>query len=61
MVLILKEGASKKELADLEKKIYVQKDKIGFDAKVYNGAISLQEDPLIIQNKLRDEWERNPG
>jgi len=32
----------------------------GFNAKKYNGVLSLNEDPLEIQLKLRDEWENTP-
>jgi hypothetical protein len=59
MVLILKKGASKKDIEIIEKKLYKEKGLAGFNAKKYNGAIKLKEDPLTIQKKLRDEWERN--
>lgn len=59
MVLILKEGASKKEIEAIEKKLSQEKTIRGFNAKKYNGILSLNEDPLDIQLKLRDEWERN--
>jgi len=61
MVLVLKKGASKKEIEAIEKKLYKEKPSNGFDAKKYNGALSLKEDPLTIQLKLRDEWERDLG
>lgn len=61
MVLTLKKGASKKEIAEIEEKLYQEKAKNGFDAKKYNGTLSLNQDPLKIQSKLRDEWERNIG
>ena len=61
MVLILKKGASKKEIEAIEKKIY-KKVPGGFNAKKYNGILSsVIENPLTIQLKLRDEWESNPG
>lgn len=60
MVLVLKKGASKKEIEAIEKKLYREKSSRGFDAKKYNGVLSLKDDPLHIQLKLRDEWERNP-
>lgn len=59
MVLVLKKGASKKEIAAIEKKLFKQKAKPGFDAKKYNGVISLKEDALKIQKRLRNEWERD--
>jgi len=59
MVLLLKKGASKKEIEAIEKKLYKEKPLPGFNAKKYNGILSLTEDPLSIQLKLRDEWERD--
>lgn len=59
MVLILKKGASKKEISAIEKQLYREKNKSGFNAKKYNGVIKLKGNPLVIQNRLRDEWERN--
>jgi hypothetical protein len=60
MVLVLKKGASKKEIEAIETKLYNEKSPRGFNAKKYNGVLSLKEDPLDLQLKLRDEWERNP-
>lgn len=59
MVLILKKGASKKDIEAIEKKLYKEKVGAGFNAKKYNGIIKLKEDPLAIQKRLRNEWERN--
>ena len=59
MVLILKKGATKKEIDALEKKLYKEKASRGFNADKYNGVLKLKEDPLSIQKKLRNEWERN--
>jgi len=59
MVLLLKKGASKKEIEAIEKKLYKEKPLPGFNAKKYNGILSLTEDPLSIQLKLRDEWEKD--
>ncbi|HEY2582379.1 MAG TPA: hypothetical protein VGI43_11265 [Mucilaginibacter sp.] len=56
----MKKGASKKEIEAIEKKLYKEKHAGGFNAKKYNGIFSLKEDPLTIQLKLRDEWERDP-
>ena len=62
MKLILRKNADKKEVAEVEKRLYDKKRRKGFNAKKYNGALlSITEDPLTIQNRLRDEWERNPG
>jgi hypothetical protein len=59
MVLVLKKGAGKKEIAAIEKKLYKGKASKGFNAEKFNGILKLKEQPLIIQKKLRDEWERN--
>ena len=61
MVLVLKKGASKKDIEDIEKKLYSEKPAAGFDAKKYNGTLKLSENPLDTQNRLRNEWERNFG
>ena len=61
MVLVLKKGASKKDIETIEKALYKEKTTIGFDAKKYNGVLNLKEDPLTIQSKLRDERERDLG
>ena len=57
MVLVLKKGASKKEIESVMKKLRSQKKK-GFNARKYNGVLKLKEDPLTIQKRLRGEWER---
>jgi hypothetical protein len=54
MVLVLKKGASKKEMESIADKLRVAK---GVDTKKYCGTIKLKEDPLEIQKKMRDEWE----
>ena len=61
MVLVLKKGATKDEIAELEKQLYRGKTAAGFNAAKYNGVLKLQQDPMEIQKKLRDEWERNFG
>lgn len=60
MKLILHRDAGTKEVRQIEKKLYEKKSQRGFNAKKYNGVlISVTEDALTIQKKLRDEWERN--
>jgi len=54
MVLVLKKGASKKEIELLEKKI---KHKSGVEVMKYCGLIKLKEDALTIQKNLRNEWK----
>jgi len=56
MVMTLKQGATKKRiriiLEDLAKEINLK----GVDVYKYCGKISLKEDALEIQKRLRDEW-----
>lgn len=59
MGLILQKGASRKDIEAIEKKLYKGNAQRGFNAKKYNGILKLKENPLTIQIKLRDEWERN--
>ena len=42
MVLVLKKGASKKEIEAIEKKLYKEKTPGGFNAKKYNGVLNLK-------------------
>jgi hypothetical protein len=59
MKLVLKNGATKKEIEAMDRKLFKRKISGGFDAKKYNGVLSLKADPLAIQFKFRDEWDRN--
>lgn len=59
MVLILKKGASRKDIATIEKNLYKENPLTGFNAKKHNGVIKLKGDPMVIQKRLRNEWERN--
>ena len=54
MVTIIKKGANRKEIESALSKV---KDHKGFDPYKHCGVIKLQEDPLEIQRKMRDEWE----
>jgi len=54
MVLVLKKGATKKEI-DLIKKKFSNIE--GVDTKKICGSIKLKEDPLTVQKSLRDEWK----
>ena len=53
MVLVLRKGASKKEIQTIEKKLSISK---GVDTMKYCGKIKLTEDSLSIQKTLRNEW-----
>jgi hypothetical protein len=59
MVLVLKKGASKKDIQKIEQTIFKEKNSGGFNAKKYNGIMNLEEDPLTIQKTLRNEWKRD--
>jgi hypothetical protein len=59
MVLELKKGANKTESEAIEKELYPGSSEVGFDAKKYNGVLSLNQDPFTTQIKLRREWERD--
>jgi hypothetical protein len=54
MVLILKKGASKKDIESIEKKL---KAKEGIDVMKYCGKVKFKEDALLIQKNLRNEWQ----
>ena len=54
MVLVLKKGASKKEMENISAKLRVVK---GVDTRKYCGAIKLKEGPLFIQKQMRGGWE----
>jgi hypothetical protein len=54
MVLVLKKGASKKEIQTIEKRLHLRRE---FDYSKYFGKIKLKNDPLSIQKELRNEWK----
>lgn len=57
MVLILKKGASKKEIESIEKKLKIFK---GVDTHKYCGKIKLLEDSLLIQKEIRNRKPLQP-
>jgi hypothetical protein len=54
MELVLKKGASKKEMDDLIKSL---KKSTGVNTKKFCGVIKLKTPPLHIQKTFRDEWK----
>ena len=58
MVYIVKAGMKRKDFEALIRKATpkTRKGKKGFNAKKYCGVIKLDEDPMVIQRRLRDEW-----
>ena len=57
MVLVIKQGASRKEIAAIEQQIAInEKPSIAdFDADKFNGIVKSFGDPITIQKDLRDE------
>ncbi len=53
MVTIIKKGSTPRCISQALKKLRNSK---GLDAFKYCGTIHLQEDPLSIQKKMRNEW-----
>ena len=57
MVVVLKRGATIKQIEKLNKRLRSIALKKRMDAKKFCGTIILKESPLAIQQKLRNEWE----
>jgi hypothetical protein len=55
MVTIIKKGTSREKILTAMKKRPLKIKSP--DVKKYCGSISLSEDPLEVQKKMRDEWE----
>lgn len=56
MVTTIKSGSSKEEIKKALKQLR-EKSKKGFEASKFSGSLKLEEDALLIQKRLRDEWE----
>ncbi len=56
MVTVLKKGASKSSIRNLLSRLHKRAGK-GINVYKYVGKISLNTDAVLIQKKLRDEWE----
>jgi hypothetical protein len=56
MVVVLKKGATKEEIAIISKRLEKFSND-GVDTRKYCGVIKLKEDPLMIQQKMRNEWQ----
>jgi len=57
MVTVLRQGATKKSIRSILKKLAKEIKPIGVDVYKYCGKISLKKDALKIQTELRNEWE----
>lgn len=56
MVIILKQGASKKSVRNLLTDLVKKLEPKGVDVYKYVGKIRLKKDALKIQKEMRDEW-----
>jgi len=56
MVTVIKKGESKSNIQKALRKIE-ESTKSGFNAKKFSGTLKLEEEPMDIQKRLRDEWE----
>lgn len=54
MVTVIKKGSNRKEI---EKALSKLRSKKKFNAYKYCGTVKLDQDPLEIQKKMRNEWE----
>ena len=54
MVTVIKKNTNKKEV---QKQIEKALGTKGVNTHKYCGVIKLKEDPLVIQKRMRDEWE----
>jgi len=57
MVATLKQGATKEYIQKLLNKLSKETRLKGVNTLKYCGKIQLKEDALLIQKRLRDEWE----
>jgi hypothetical protein len=57
MIAEIKHGSNLSEIKKLLSRIATRKPKKGLDAKKYCGILNQREHPLVIQKKMRDEWE----
>ena len=56
MVTVIRKNTPKKRLKALLKKAKPAKRK-GLDAKKFSGKLKLDEDPLLMQKRMRAEWD----
>jgi len=57
MILILKQGATKKRIKIILDNLAKERKHKGVDVYKYCGKIKLKEDALEIQKGLRNEWQ----
>ncbi len=58
MAVIIKEGMSKRQITAALKKLKLgrKRKQAVPDIRKFAGTITLKEDPMVIQRKMRDEW-----
>lgn len=56
MVTIINKSVKKKDINKLLKSSNTEKPRKLLDAKKYYGILKLDDDPVKIQSKLRNEW-----
>lgn len=58
MAIIIREGMTKRQIAAALKKLKprTQRRPELPDIRQFAGTIKLKEDPLVIQKRMRDEW-----
>ncbi|MFT7233796.1 MAG: hypothetical protein ACI8TA_003023 [Cyclobacteriaceae bacterium] len=54
MVTVIKKDSNRQ---DIKKQIEKALETKGVDTHKHCGVIKLKEDPLLIQKRMRDEWE----
>lgn len=54
MVVVIKKGDSKKLI---QRKLKKLKSGKGFPASKFTGKVNIEEDAVLIQRRLRDEWK----
>ncbi len=57
MVVVIKKGATKNTILLMMKRVMQERKTKGIKVRKYCGVIKLKEDALIIQKRMRDEWE----
>ena len=57
MIIELKKGASIEEFEEVNQFLSNLLSRKKLDAKRFCGVIKLNEDPLVNQKRLRNEWE----
>ena len=57
MITVLKQGSTQAVINELLRKLFEKKQTKGIDAKRYCGVLTLKEDAVKAQKRMRDEWK----